>query len=185
MHNDGVGAEPAAPGHWLCRGCCAPSLQLPARVSPLPKPPGSAFPLPSVGAAGGGALPKWLAAGKEVALEEPLPDVHSCVHATAAPSAAPASPCARLRGEAGGAGRGDGVHICQAAVSPRDTWRGRRDRSCCRSAVPAKAGTSPARPPGASPCLVLTKSSEWDFQYFLWQRSLQPNYLTLTSFLFV
>lgn len=152
------------------RGACA---------SPLRTPPASAFPLPSVRAAGGGAFPKRLAAGKEVGLEEPLPDVRSCAHVTAAPSAAP---CARLRRGAGG---GDGVHLCRAVVSPRSTWRGRRDRSSCRSAVPAKAGTSPARPPGLSPCLVLTKSSEWDFQYFLWQRSLQPNYLTLTSFLFV
>lgn len=155
------------------------------RASPLQTPPASAFPVPSVRAAGDGALPKWLAAGKEVTLEEPLPDVHSCAHSTAAPSAAPASPCARLRGEAGGAGQGDGVHIFQAMVSPHYTWQGHRDRSCCRSAVPAKAGTSPARPPGVSACLVLMKSSEWDFQYFLWQRSLQPNYLTLTSFLFV
>lgn len=155
------------------------------RASPLQTPPASSSPLPSVGAAGGGPFPKWLAAGEEITLEEPLPDVHSCARTAAAPSAAPASPCARLRREAGGAGRGDGVHICQAAVSPRYTWLGRWDRSCCRSAVPANAGTSPARPPGVSPCLVLMKSSKCDFQYFLWQGSLQPNYLTLTSFLFV
>lgn len=39
--------------------------------------------------------------------------------------------------------------------------------------------------PGLWPCPVLTESSEWDFQCFLWQRSLQPNYLTLMSFLLV
>lgn len=95
--------------------------------------------------------------------------------------------------------RSAGLAVCQAAQGGRGRWSRRRSPHLSghgvtllhvagpsgRSAVPAKAGTSPARPPGVSPCLVLTKSSEWDFQYFLWQRSLQPNYLTLTSFLFV
>lgn len=32
VHDDGVRAEPAAPGHRVCRDCCTPLLQLPARV---------------------------------------------------------------------------------------------------------------------------------------------------------
>lgn len=150
----------------------APAPNTPA--SPWQTPPASAFPLPSAGAAGGRVLPKRFTADEEVALEEPLPDVHSC---------ALLRPAARQAARGGrGAGRGDGAHIGQAVVSPCHTQWGHRDRSCCLSVVPAKV--SPACPLGVSPCPVPTESSEWEFQYFLWQRSLQPNYHILTSFLF-
>lgn len=104
VHDDGVGAAPAAPG---CAGAVVHRCSSSRRVcQPLANASSQCFPFfPSVRAAGGGAFPKWLAAGKEVGLEEPLPDVRSCVRVTAAPSAAPASPCARLRREAAGSRR--------------------------------------------------------------------------------
>lgn len=104
VHDDGVGAAPAAPGRAgaVVRPCSSSRRA----CQPLANASSQRFPsLPSVRAAGGGAFPKWLAAGKEVGLEEPLPDARSCAHVTAAPSAALASPCARLRREAAGSRR--------------------------------------------------------------------------------
>lgn len=96
------------------RGCTHGSLSSHSTCQPLAQAFSQRTPLPSVGAAAGGALPKWLAAGKELVLEELAPDVHSCVHA----AAAPASRCARLPMEEHRAGLlcGCHLHACSGAV---------------------------------------------------------------------
>lgn len=96
----------------------------------------------------------------------PHPDVRSCAHAAAAPAAATAPPRARLPGEGTGSAAARGRVTSPHVAGP---W-GRQ--LLCAS-------------PWVSPCLVLTKASQWDLQYFLWQGILQPNYLALTSPLFV
>lgn len=135
-----------------------------AFASPSQKPPARSLPLPAAAAAVGGALPAWLAAGKALAPEEPAPDVRSCAHA---------------------AGCSHGPAACQAA------WRGDGERRAARRRVTSPHVAGPwgqqllCASPRVSPCLVLSKASQWDSQYFLWQRSFQPNYLALTSLLFV
>lgn len=169
-------------GSGACRGGSTPLLQLPARVlAPCkrlqPVIPRSLLPEQlAVGLFRSGWLLarkwRWKSLLQMCTAARRLRPLHR---------SAGLAVCQAARG-GGGSCRGDGVHICQATVSPHHMWRGHRDGSQSRLAVPAKAGASPARPPGGLPCLVLAKSSEWDFQYFLWQRSLQPSYLPKLRF---
>lgn len=78
----GAGNGPLAP---TVHGCSRGSLSSHSTCQPLTQASSQHTPLPSVRAAAGGALPKWLAAGKKLTPEKPAPDVHSCVHAAAVP----------------------------------------------------------------------------------------------------
>lgn len=123
----GVRAGPTAPGKGVW-GCGIPLLRLP-RCQPLSRASSQAFPVPWAGAAGTGALPKPSAAGKEVPLAEPLPDVHSCVRTTA--------PSQRVPGRAGSRDRIQGM---------RHSARPRCHLVTCDRAV----GTE--LPPARGPC---------------------------------
>lgn len=147
-------------GSGACRGGSTPLLQLPARVPAPCKRLQPALPrslLPeqlAVGLFRSG----WLLARKRRWKSLFQMCTAACrlrpLHRSAGLAV-----CQAAQG-GGGSGRGDGVHVCQATVSPHHTWRGRRDGSQSRPAVPARAGASPARPPRGLPCLVLAKSSE-------------------------
>lgn len=152
---EGLGMAPLLP---LCM--TAPmALSSHSTCQPLTQASSQHAPLPSVRAAAGGALPKWLAAGKELTPEEPAPDVHSCVHA----AAVPASCCARL---------------------PMEEHRAGLLGRCHLHACGGVMGTELLCPSPRFALLGADYIQAVGLQYFLWQRSLRPN-LTLTSLLFV
>lgn len=89
-----------------------------------------------------------------------------CAAVRTLPAAATAPPRARLPGE------GTGSRAARRRVTSPHVAGPWGQQLLCVS-------------PRVSPCLVLSKASQWDLQYFLWQRIFQPNYLALTSLLFV
>lgn len=180
VYSDGAGAAPAAPGAG-CEG-------LPPTISPAPtacvSPLQPLHPVLSLSPLSEqltwGSSKKAGCLGRKSCWKSLL-QMYAAVHSFHSTSRAV---CQAARGGGGSRSRGQSPCLPGHGVTSLHV-AGPLGQELLPVGSAGQSRHIPSTSPGLWPCPVLTESSEWDFQCFLWQRSLQTNYLTLTSFLLV